>query len=225
MLAISERTRNPYAMTSALGFGTNLARDRGDVERVLELTQRTTAVATEQKLYFWLAPAMCGQGWALAQQGQLDQGIALVQQGLGVYDALGVRTTYAYHMAPMIEAQLAKGAVAEALPLVQDAITQCGVLLDCFYEPELRRLEGELLLADGSREAGEASLKAALELARRRNSKSLELRAATSLARLMGAQGKKDEGRGLLEAVYGWFTEGMGTRDLRVAKEVLGTLK
>ena len=224
MLAISERTRNPYAMTSALGFSTNLARDRGDVDRVLELTQRTTAVATEQKLYFWLAPAMCAQGWALAQQGQLDDGIALVRQGLGVYDALGVRTTYAYHMSPMIEAMLAQGATTEALPLVRNAIAECGVLLDCFYEPELRRLEGELLLVDGSRDAAEEAMRTALDLARRRNSKSLELRAATSLARLLGEQGKKDDARTLLGEVYGWVTEGAGTRDLRMARELLETL-
>jgi TOMM system kinase/cyclase fusion protein len=223
MIAISERTRNPYAVTSALGFSTNLARDRGDVHRVLELTQRTTAFATEQKLYFWLGPAMCTQGWALAQQGNVDEGAALVRQGLGVYDALGVRSTYAYHLSGLIEAQLMQGAAAEALPLVRDAIAQCGVLLDCFYEPELRRLEGELLRADGS-DAAEEALRAALDLARKRSAKSLELRAATSLARLLGEQGKKRDARALLADVYGWFTEGAGTRDLRTANALLQKL-
>ena len=106
----------------------------------------------------------------------------------------------------------------------RSAIAQCGVLLDCFYEPELRRLEGELLHVDGSRDAAEASLRIALDLARRRNSKALELRAATSLARMLGEQGKKEEGRSLLGEVCGWFTEGMGTRDLRVARDLLSTL-
>jgi hypothetical protein len=67
-------------------------------------------------------------------------------------------------------------------------------------------------------------MRTALDLARRRNSKSLELRAATSLARMLGAQGKKDEARTLLGEVHGWFTEGAGTRDLRMARELLETL-
>src|SRR5262245_59562956 len=123
------------------------------------------AFATEQKLYFWLGPAMCTQGWALAQQGKFEEGSALVRQGLGGYDALGVRATYAYHMSGLVEAELARGATADALPLVRDAIAQCDVLLDCFYEPELRRLEGELLRVDGARDAAQAALWASLELA------------------------------------------------------------
>ena len=112
-----------------------------------------------------------------------------------MYDALGVRTTYAYHMSPMIEAQLAKGAVARR-PLVRDAIAQCCELLDCFYEPEPVGSKASCA-TDGSREAGEMSPKAAPTwpgVAIR----SRWARAATSLARLFGEQGKKDEGRALL---------------------------
>jgi TOMM system kinase/cyclase fusion protein len=224
MLAIAERTRNPYAMASALGFSANLARDRGDLDRVFELTQRTMAFASEQKLYFWLGPAMCTQGWALAQRGSPDEGIVLMRQGLGVYEALGVRGTYAYHLSGLVEAQLAQGAAAEALPLVRDALGQCAVLLDCFYEPELRRLEGELLRAQGSHGAAEASFHAALALAERRNAKALELRAATSLARLLQARGERDQAREVLGDVYRWFTQGLGTRDLRVARALLAEL-
>jgi predicted ATPase len=224
MLAIAERTRNPYAMVSALAFSANLARDRGDLAQVAELTRRSMAFANEQKLYFWLGPAMCTQGWALAQSGQVADGIALVRQGLSIYDMLGVRGTYAYHLSGLIEAQLAQGAVTEALPLVHDALEQCRVLLDCFYEPELRRLEGELLRAQGLQEPAEAALRTARELARQRDAKSLELRASTSLARLLAERGARDEGRSLLGEVYGWFTEGLSTRDLRTARAVLATL-
>ena len=224
MRSIAERGRYPFAVAMALGYSANLARDRGETERVLELTQRSIAFANEQKLYFWLGPAMCTRGWALAQQGSLEEGVALIRRGLGIYDAIGVRSTYAYHLSGLIEAQLVSGAAAEALPPVREAIAQCETLLDCFYEAELRRLEGELLRVEGREEEAEASFRAALALANRQSAKSFELRAATSLARLLRERGTCTEARTVLADVYGWFTEGLETRDLRTARTLLAQI-
>ena len=95
-----------------------------------------------------------------------------------------------------------------------------------FVAPEFRRIEGELLLKQDNpaRSDAERCFNDAIELARSRSEKSLELRAATSLARLLAAQGRRGEARGALEPVYGWFTEGFGTADLKSARALLDEL-
>jgi ATP/maltotriose-dependent transcriptional regulator MalT len=95
-----------------------------------------------------------------------------------------------------------------------------------FLAPEIRRLEGELLLqeAGSSADGAEAHFRAAIDIARTRAEKSLELRAATSLARLLAARGRRDEARQQLADVYAWFAEGFDTRDLRLAKALLTEL-
>src|SRR5262245_10318010 len=134
MLSIAEETANPSALTTALAFSANLARDRGEPERVLELAQRSITLANEQKLYFWLGPAMCTAGWAAVQQGDVEGGIAQIQGGLAVYESVGVRVTYAYHLSGLIEAHLRRKAAQEGLALVDGVLPQCQTLLDCFYE-------------------------------------------------------------------------------------------
>jgi len=225
MLSIADVTANPAGLTSALGFAGDLARDRGDVSRVFELTNRSIAVATEQKLHFWLGPAFVTQGWANVQEGRIDEGIAQIQQGLAVYEAIGVRATYAYHSSALVEAHLARRAPEAGLPIVRAALARSDDLVDCFYEAEIRRLEGELLRLQGNEAAAEAAFRDALEIARRQEARSLELRAATSRARLVRDRGRRDQARAALAPVYGWFTEGHDTRDPRTARALLAELE
>jgi predicted ATPase len=95
-----------------------------------------------------------------------------------------------------------------------------------FYETEIHRLKGELLLRQNDSNATEAQscYERAIEIARRQNGKSLELRATTSLARLLAKEGKADEARAMLADIYGWFTEGFDTADLKGAKALLDEL-
>jgi len=94
------------------------------------------------------------------------------------------------------------------------------------YEPEMHRLKGELLLRQDHSKAAEAQscFQRAVEIARKQSAKSLELRATMSLARLLNGQGKRDEGRTMLAEIYGWFTEGFDTADLKDAKSLLNEL-
>ena len=225
MLSIADATVNPAGLTWALGFAGNLARDRGDVSRVFELTNRSIAVATEQKLHFWLGPAFVTQGWANVQEGRIDEGIAQIQQGLAVYETIGVLGTYAYHRSALVEAHLARRAPEAGLPIVRAALARSDDLVDCFYEAEIRRLEGELLRLQGNEAAAEAAFRDALEIAQRQEARSLELRAATSWARLVRDRGRRDQARAALAPVYGWFTEGHDTRDLRTARALLAELE
>jgi tetratricopeptide (TPR) repeat protein len=224
LLAIAERSRNPYSVSLALGFGVDLSCSRGDTESVLEMSQRLLALATEQHLYLWLAPAMCNRGAALAQRGDTGEAITTIQQGLDIYRRIGVLVSYSYYLSHLGAAYLAAGRVTEASATVDEGLSLCHSLLARCHEPELWRLKGELLALQKDAEGAEGSLCRALEVARRQHATALELRAATSLSRLLRGQGKPEAARTLLTGVYGQFTEGFDTRDLRLAKALLAEL-
>ena len=95
---------------------------------------------------------------------------------------------------------------------------------EIIFAPEMQRIRGDLLLERGESSAGEHYLRQAIELARARSERSFELRAATSLARLLHDRGKRDEAREVLAPIYGWFTEGFDTKDVRAARDLLGVL-
>ena len=164
-------------------------------------------------------------GWALAEQGQIEAGLAQMRQGLAAWRATGTELrpyflgllAEAYRKGEQAVAGL--GAIDEALALVQQH-------QETFCEAELYRLKGELLLslAAGHAAEAEACFHQALDIARRQQAKSWELRAATSLARLWQQQGKRAEAQALLAPVYDWFTEGFDTADLQEAKALLEEL-
>jgi predicted ATPase len=118
------------------------------------------------------------------------------------------------------------GQSAQGLTVLAEAMTRAETTGDRWYEAELYRLQGELLLQQHAEHQGEAdsAFQHALDIARNQQAKSLELRAATSLARLWQRQGKRNEARRLLGEVYGWFTEGFDTADLQEAKALLDAL-
>jgi predicted ATPase len=220
MLAIAERTANPGAVVSVLAYAANVARECRDLESVLQLTNRIMSFGRA-----WAAPALCTQGWAIAQGGEVDEGIAKMRQGLSRFQRAGLQGTYDYHRTALVETLLLRGEVEEALPIVRDALARCQTLLDRFHEAELHRLEGELLRRGGDEAGAEAAFRAALEVAGRQSAKSYELRAAMSYGRLLRDQGKRDAARELLGAVHGWFTEGHDTHDLRAAATLLAELR
>ncbi len=224
MLALAERSRNPYSVSLALGFGVTVLHDRGETESVLDMADRLIALATEHRLYFWLAPANCCRGAALVQRGDTEAGLAQIRQGLDLYKAIGVLSSYCYFLIYSAQAYLDAGRANDGLAVVDESLSLCQTLLARFHEPELLRLRGELLLLLEDWSAAETSLRRALEAARLQHGRSYELRATISLSRLLRTQGRRDEGRRLLSDVYAWFTEGFDTRDLRIAKALLAEL-
>jgi predicted ATPase len=128
-------------------------------------------------------------------------------------------------LAILAEAQRAAGQLAESQGTVATALAVAAQTVQPFFDAELHRLDGELLLATGGA-ADEAAARyhRARALAREQGARSLELRAATSLARLWQQQGKRAAARDLLGPVYAWFTEGFDTRDLQEAKTLLAVL-
>jgi TOMM system kinase/cyclase fusion protein len=224
MLALAEESGNPYPVSLALSFAAGLAHDRREPELALRLTERAIALTTEQKLYFWLATTTCIHGWALVQTGSVQDGVGQIQHGLSMLNMIGVRATYSYYLAYLAEAQIEKNAEVDGFAAVEEGLSLCGELLDRFYEAELLRLKGELLAKRGDSEAAQVSFRAALELAQRQNARLFELRAATSLGRLLNHEGKREAARQLVATTYERLTEGFDTHDLKDARSLLSQL-
>jgi class 3 adenylate cyclase/tetratricopeptide (TPR) repeat protein len=225
MMTIAEAAPDPYSILLALGFDIPLLIDRGEAEAATTAIDRLTLQATEQKLYFWLAVAMCGRGGVLLLGGDAEGAVPVLRQGLDLLRSLGVMSSYSYYLNYLVGAHLEAGQLDDARAVVDEGLELCTALLARFHRPELLRLRGELLLRQGDAERAEASIRDAMRAACAQEGKAFELRAATSLARLLGASDRRGEARALLGGVYGWFTEGLETRDLRVARELLATLR
>jgi TOMM system kinase/cyclase fusion protein len=224
MLEIAERSRNPYSLALALGFGTTLGHDRGEPERTTEQAGRLAALATEQKLYAWLAIALCAEGGAAVQRGEAESGVAQIQQGLALLQGTGMRASYCYYLTYLAEACLAAGHLDAGLAAVDESLGLCAMLTARFHEANAWRLRGELLRAKGEAREAEATFRQALEIARRQRARAYELRAATGLARLLAGQGRPREALEVLPDVYAGLAEGRDTADLRAARAILDEL-
>ncbi len=159
-------------------------------------------------------------------QGQGQAGIAQIRQGLAAFQATGARSGVPYYLAWLAEAYRQGGQTEEGLRVLAEALALVNAGDECRHEAELYRLKGQLLLAHSTEPPTEveACFQQALAVARRQQAKSLELRAAMSLARLWQQQGKQSAARELLAPVYGWFTEGFDTADLQEARVLLEAL-
>ena len=163
-------------------------------------------------------------GQAQAQLGRTNEGIALIRQGLAAMLAVGMRLTVPYVIASLAEAEEREGLTAEALDTIEQALSTDPKELQ-FHRPEALRLRGELRLKQGQTELAEAGFREAIALAQKMSAKRWELRATTSLARLLRDSGRCDEARTMLAEIYGWFTEGFDTADLKDAKALLDELE
>jgi class 3 adenylate cyclase/predicted ATPase/energy-coupling factor transporter ATP-binding protein EcfA2 len=162
-------------------------------------------------------------GWATADGGELAQGIALMEEGLALFSAVR-QVTRPYMLAVLASAKADLGKPDEGFELLEDALASTEVSSERWWQAELHRLRGRLLVARGQHDEGEACFRRAIEVSRGQRAKTLELRAATSLARLWSDQGRNVEARDLLTPIYAWFTEGFETPDLRETKILLDSL-
>jgi predicted ATPase len=182
------------------------------------------ALAVERGFALWLGVGTVFQGWALAAQGQVEEGITQLRQGMADFLATGAEGVVGvYHLALLSETYGHAGQAEAGLTVLAEALTLVDKIGERHYEAELHRLKGALLLAQSTEPHQEAEVcfHQALTIARRQQAKSWELRAATSLAQLWQQQGKWAEARELLAPIYGWFTEGFDTADLQEAKALL----
>jgi predicted ATPase len=196
---------------------------RGDVQAVRQQTESCIALATEQGFLLWAAQGTSLRGWALAMQGQGEEGMAQICQGIAAFRATGAAVPVLYFYTLLADVAVHLGHTEDSLQALAEAHTLMEQHDERWWEAEIARRRGVLLLRQPMTPQAEAEawLRRALDIAHRQEAKSLELRAAMSLSRLWQQQGKQDEARELLASIYGWFTEGFDTADLQEARALL----
>jgi predicted ATPase len=239
-LALAEELAQPFNLAWALCFAATVHQYRREAQAARERAEAAMALCIEHEFPQWLAMARMIQSWALAEQGQAEGEAAVLQirQGLADWRATGAKLGLPAFLVLLVELHLGLGQAEEGLSVVAEGMEAAEAHREHWWEPELHRLRGELLLLQGDEtEAFNCSARSptaaaeaetcfqhAIEVARSQQAKSLELRAAMSLSRLWQQQGQREEAQQLLAEVYGWFTEGFDTPDLKEAKVLLEEL-
>jgi class 3 adenylate cyclase/tetratricopeptide (TPR) repeat protein len=219
-LALAERIAHPFSFALALQYVAMLHLDRGEPELALQRINAVEALATEQRLGFVLEPKLL-RGAALTALGALEEAVACLREGLASRTAARLQC---YGIAKLADALARQGEHSTALAAVRDGFCTVDRTGHRQWLAELHRLEGVALSGLNQPVDGQNAFEEAMRIAREQQAKSYELRAATSLARLWGEQGQRAEAIELLAPIYGWFTEGLDTADLKDAKLLLDDL-
>ena len=247
-LQLAREQAHPFTLSLTLATVAVLQQMRREGDATLEHVQDSVVLSTEHGFPYLRAVGTVLQGWGLASGGQVRVGMAQMHAGLAALRGTGAEVFRPYLLALLAEVCGRDGQIEAGLSALEEALVAADKHAEHFYEAELHRLQGELLLrqsvgagrhpdprdvrqgpaagvgaADQSplQMEAEAAFQRALDITRRQRAKSLELRTTLSLSRLWQYQGKRTEARALLAPIYGWFTEGFDTADLQEAKALL----
>jgi predicted ATPase/class 3 adenylate cyclase len=227
-LTLAQELSHPLSLAVALYYAARIHQARWERQEAQEQAETLIALSREQGFALTLGWGIIYRGWALAEQGQVEEGITQIRQGLIAYRATGAEVARPHFLALLAEACGKGRQIEEGLNALAEALAIVHKNGEREYEAELYRLKGELLRAhDGHKgkiDDVEQYFLQALAVARHQQAKSLELRAATSCARLWQHQGKQKEAHAMLADIYNWFTEGLDTKDLQEAKALLEEL-
>ncbi len=225
-LAMARELEHPFTLVFALTSLSWIYSTTRDAQRTLQLTDEAVAVSTKHSFELGLSWATVLQGWALAEQGR-EEGLRKLTQGLSAVAATGASLNNTFILALLAEIYLRHNRIDEGLGAIEDAQKLATTWGELFWQAELFRLKGELLLrqSDQSVHTAEQCLCEALKVAQHQNARMLELRAATSLARLWKTLNKVDEATRILHSVCAKFHEGVENRELIEARTVLDQLR
>ena len=225
-LALGQALGHPYTVTFAHYMTSVVHLMRGDAARALESAERSFDMSQEQRFSLYAILSRISRGRALGELGRLGEARVEITQGIDE-----ARRNSVGFMLPMMDSWLAEVHARtdeneRALAIVERALSEVGDVIGRSWEAELQRQRALILLALDPSRAGEAEvyLRKSIEVAREQSARSLELRAATSLAELWQTQGRREDARALLEPIYRWFQEGVETADLKQARYVQSTL-
>ncbi|MEZ4711136.1 MAG: AAA family ATPase [Caldilineaceae bacterium] len=206
-------------------FASILYRNLGMNQRLWEVTQDLVDKGEKYSYRLSVQSGMVFRGWELAHRGQLMEGIALTQKGVDSFRSVGHTVLQTHRLAMLVEMHMMADQFTEAQAVLEEAFSISAEKGERFWDADLYRLQGDLLLAQDAPETqAENAYLRAIAIAQQQSAKSLELRASTALCRLWQRQGRTREAHQHLAQIYGWFTEGFDTHDLRVARELLGQL-
>jgi predicted ATPase len=223
-IAEARRLAHPPSLASSLSNGAVVLWLVGNSAVLEEWVDQLLAIAAEQGFPYWRAHADIYRGWVKVKNGNVAEGLSLLRSGSAAYDATGAEPGMD-NVALLAQGCEIAGQIEEAVSLLDDALHVAETSGERWFAAELNRRKGALLLQLGHTQTAEELYCKALSIAREQEAKLWELRAAVSLARLWVGQGKHADARDLLAPVYGWFTEGFGTPDLKKAKALLDELE
>jgi predicted ATPase len=224
-VALAQELDHPYSQVVAQSYAAMLHQFRREPRATQAWAEAVLALCADHGFAYYAAWATLLQGWAVAEQGESEAGIVQMQQGLAALRAMGAGLREPYYLGLLAEAHGRGGHIAAGLRLLDEALAIVHENEEGATEAESYRLQGELLWRQGADEHEvEVCFRQASAVARQQQARSLELRAATSLARLWQRQGRGEAARQQLAACYHWLTEGFDTLDLQEAKDLLNDL-
>jgi predicted ATPase len=220
----ARRLAHPPSLAASLSAGSRLLSLIGDSVALGERADELVKVATEQGFPRWRALGAIYRGWATVQDGRVGEGLSLLHKGATAFRDAGDAIWTPHYTALLAGAHEIAGQGDEAMILLDESLRMVMRTGERWFVAELNRWEGNLLHDQGQCERAEVCYLEASRIAREQDARLWELRAAVSLARIRRGQGRHDEARGLLAPIFGWFTEGFNTLDLREAKALLDEL-
>jgi class 3 adenylate cyclase/predicted ATPase len=225
-LTLAQALSHPFSLAYAQCWAAIVSQFRRDMLEVHAQAEAAVTLSSEQGFTLWGAWGMSLRGWALAMQGQGDEGLSQVRQGIAAGQTTGTALLIPYICTILADVSANLGHTEDALQALVEAYTLVEQHEERWWEAEIHRLRGVLLLQQPGTPPAEAEtwLRRALDVAHRQEAKSLELRAAMSLSHLWQQQGKSAEAHALLAPIYAWFTEGFDTADLQEARALLAQL-
>ena len=221
-LSIAQRLRHPLSLSHALIYSSILHLFRGEAHAALRRAEEAEALSSEQ-LVARVVDTNILRGAAIFAGGELDQAVGSIRSGLAARQSWQLARQY--QLTLVAEVLDRAGEHDNALATIAEAEAAIQVGGDRWWEAEVHHRKGLIFLSQNQRTDGENALRKSLKIARAQKAKSLELRAATSLARLWGENGRRADASELLAPIYDWFTEGFGTTDIKKAKALLAELK
>jgi TOMM system kinase/cyclase fusion protein len=233
-LSLARQLAHPFSLARTLHYDTLVCQLRRDAQAARDQADAEITVATAQSFALARASGLIMRGWATVVQEHSTDGLGQIQQGLDMYRSTGAVYQRPHYLTLLAEASGLLGQPEGGLAALEEALTLVEKTGERYYEAELHRQRGELLLLSAAQSHpdqgsqaqydAETCFQQALDVARQQQAKSLELRAAMSLARLWQRQSKRQEAYDLLAPIYGWFTEGFDTADIQEAKALLEEL-
>jgi len=221
-IAFARDSNNPFELAFGRMFESLLYCSLREPRRAQVAAMQGLAIAEEHGFPSVRNDAHIALGWARVQLGRAGEGVALIRQGLAGLAETGARISITNHLTNLAEAPALDGKIDDALITIEEALAANHE--DLVYRPNALTFRGELRLKLGQTALAEADFREAIALAQKMQAKAWELRATTSLARLLASQDRSDEARTMLAEIYNWFTEGLDTPDLKDAKALLEEL-
>ena len=225
-LRLARELAHPFSLVVVLTWFAMLHQFRRDPQQAQAWSEEAMEISLEQSFQNWYSVAGLVRGGALAEQGRQEEGKDQISESAALAQAIGTRIWRPYGLFLLAKAHDGAGRPVDAQEALAEALTLAEKTGERFCDSEFRRTKGEMLLglSVGDQAEAEVCFRQALDIAREQEAKSLELRAALSMGRLLQQQGKRNEARQLLADVYDWFSEGFDTADLQEAKALLEDL-